>query len=104
MKYGATHFRTALARFIALSNDPDLTCVQLEQKIWGIRLPFTKVPVWHRIKFMRTDPSTSMASTSDSIHCRPGQNNLHGNPVPGRFDTGLINDGTGEDTGLDGMS
>jgi len=71
-KYGATHFRTALARFIALSNEPDLTRAQLERKIWGIRLPFTKVPVWHRIKFMRTDPSTSTISTSDSIHCHPG--------------------------------
>jgi hypothetical protein len=103
-KYGATHFRTALERFIALSNEPDLTRAQLERKLEGIHLPFTKVPVWHRIKFIRTDPSTSTTSTCDSIHCRPGWNDLHGKPIPGRFDTGLINDGTGEDTGLDGMS
>jgi hypothetical protein len=103
-KYGATHFHTALARFIALSNEPDLTRVQLERKIWGIRLPFTKVPVWHHIKFMRPDPSTSTISTSDSIHCRPGWIDSRGKQIPGRFDTGLINDGTGEDTGLNGMS
>ncbi|KAF8811590.1 hypothetical protein BYT27DRAFT_7231651 [Phlegmacium glaucopus] len=89
-KYGATHFRTALARFIALSNDPDLTRAQLERKLWGIRMPFTKVAVWHRIKFMRTDPSTLTREDS------------HGKLIPSRFDTGLINDGTGEDIGLDG--
>ncbi|KAF8810733.1 hypothetical protein BYT27DRAFT_7253430 [Phlegmacium glaucopus] len=101
-KYGATHFRTALARFIALSNDPDLTRAQLERKLWGIRMPFTKVAVWHRIKFMRTDPSTLTVSTSDSIHCRPEREDSHGKLIPSRFDTGLINDGTGEDIGLDG--
>ena len=103
-KYGATHFHTALARFIALSNDPDLTRGQLERKLWGIRMPFTKVAVWHRIKFMRTDPSTLLVSTSDSIHCRPERKDSHGKPIPSRFDTALINDGTGEDIGLDGTS
>jgi hypothetical protein len=72
-KYGATHFRTALARFIALTNEPNLTRAQLERRIWGIRIPFIKLPVWHRIKFLQTDPSTSVVSTADSIHCRPGR-------------------------------
>jgi hypothetical protein len=102
--YGATHFRTALARFVALTNDPDLTRAQLERKVWGIHFPFTKLPVWHRIKFVRMDPSTLKVSTADSIHCRPGRSDSHGNPILGRFDTALINDGTGEDTGLEGMS
>ena len=31
--YGATHFCTALARFVALTNEPDLTRAQLERKI-----------------------------------------------------------------------
>jgi hypothetical protein len=103
-KYGATHFHTALARFVALTNDPNLTRAQLERKVWGIYFPFTKLPIWHRIKFLRTDPSTSKISTADSIHCRPGRSDSHGNPIPGRFDTALINDGTGEETGLDGTS
>jgi hypothetical protein len=103
-KYGATHFCTALARFVALSNDPNLTRAQLERRVWGINLPFTKLPVWHRIKFVRMDPSMLMVSTADSIHCRPGLVDSRGNPIPGRFDTALINDGTGEETGLDGMS
>ena len=103
-KYGATHFRTALARFIALTNDPNLTRAQLERRLWGIHIPFNKLPVWHRIKFVRTDPSTSKVLTADSIHCRPGWSNTHGQSIPGRFDTALINDGTGEDIGLDGTS
>jgi hypothetical protein len=103
-KYGATHFRTALTHFIALSNDPDLTRGQLERKLWGIRMLFTKVAVWHHIKFMRMDPSTLTVSTSDSINCRPERKDSHGKPVPSCFDTALINDGTGEDIGLKGMS
>jgi hypothetical protein len=95
---------TALARFIALTNDPNLTRAQLERKVWGIRLPFIKLPVWHRIKFVRVDPLTLKVSTADSIHCSPGRSDSRGNQIPGRFDTALINDGTGEETGLDGMS
>jgi hypothetical protein len=103
-KYGATHFRTALARFIALTNDPNLTRAQLERKIWGIHFPFAKLSVWHCIKFVRMDPSTMKVSTVDSIHCRPERSDSHRKPIPGRFDTALINNGTGEETGLNGMS
>jgi hypothetical protein len=45
-----------------------------------------------------------MVSTSDSIHCRPERKDSHGKPIPSRFDTALINDGTGEDIGLEGTS
>ena len=101
-KYGATHFRTALERIIALTNEPNLTRAQLERRLWGVRIPFNKLPVWHRIKFMQTDPSMSMVLTADSIHCCPKRHDSHGKLIPGHFDTALINDGTGEDIGLDG--
>ncbi|KAF8804249.1 hypothetical protein BYT27DRAFT_7340301 [Phlegmacium glaucopus] len=65
-------------------------------------MPFTKVTVWHCIKFMQMDPSTLMVSTSDSIHCRPERKDSHIKSIPSCFDTGLINNGTGEDIGLDG--
>jgi len=101
--YGATHFRTALERFVALTNDPNLTCAQLERKLWGICIPFNKLPVWHRIKFITTDPLTLKTSTADSIHCRPVRSrDSHGNPFLSHFDTTLVNDGTGEGIGLDG--
>src|ERR1700678_3854812 len=87
--YGATHFRTALARFVALTNDPDLTRAQLKRKVWGIHFPFTKLLVWYRIKFVRMDPSTLKVSTADLIHCRPGRSDSYENPILGRFDTAL---------------
>ena len=101
-KYGATHFRTAVAHFIALTNEPNITRAQLERRLRGVHIPFNKLPVWHRIKFTQTDPSTSMVLTADSIHCYPGQRDSRGKLIPGRFDTALINDGTGEELGLDG--
>lgn len=44
-----------------------------------------------------------MISTADLIHCCPGQSDSCGKLIPGHFDTALINNGTGEDIGLDGM-
>lgn len=103
-QYGAIHFRESLARFIALSNDPGLTRAQLEQALWGVRLPFQKLPVWHRVRFLRTDPVTQCLYTADSIHCQPERLNARGTMIPGRFDTALINDGTGEDIGMEGIT
>jgi hypothetical protein len=102
-KYGAIHFHTALARFIALTDEPNLTHAQLEQKLWSVCILFSKLPVWHCIKFVQTDLLTSIVSTANSIHCCPGQSDSRGKPIPGCFNTALINDGTGEDIGLDGM-
>jgi hypothetical protein len=101
--YGAQFFRTALRRFVALSNEPHLTSAQLERKLWDIRLPFRTLPIWHKIKYLYLDPLTHAPSTADSIHSRPAKKDKRGRPVPGRFDTALINDGTGEDTGIQGM-
>ncbi|KIM35645.1 hypothetical protein M413DRAFT_20740 [Hebeloma cylindrosporum] len=101
-KYGAKHFREALARFVILSNDPNVTRSQLERRLWGVRIPFNKLPVWHRIKYQRTDPYTARCSTADSIHCQPERVSKRGAGIPGRFDTALINDGTGEEIGIEG--
>jgi hypothetical protein len=102
-KYGATHFRTALQRYVVLFNEPNIARAQLERRLLTVRLPFTKLPIWHRIKFLRKDPVTGKESTADSIHCRPPQIQKHG-VLPSRFDTALVNDGTGEDTGAEGNS
>ena len=100
--YGTTNFREALAQFVILSNNPEVTRNQLERQLWGVRIPFSKVPVWHRIKFLQTDPYTSSLSTADSIHCHPERVDKRGDIIPGRFDTALINDSTGEETGIEG--
>ncbi|KAJ8468795.1 hypothetical protein ONZ45_g17114 [Pleurotus djamor] len=101
-EYGATHFREALARFILLQNDPETSRRDLERNLWNVRLPFTKLPVWHRIKYQRVDPSMISPITSDSIHCHPQRLDIRGNTIPARFDTALINDGTGADIGVQG--
>jgi hypothetical protein len=102
--YGATYFRPALARFIALTNDPNLLRAQLEAKLRSIRMPFRTVPVWHRIKYLREDPASKTATTADSIHVRPSTLDSRGRRVPGRFDTALVNEGTGGNTGIEGKS
>ena len=48
--HGATHFRDALARFVVLQCNPNVTRVELERRLWGVAIPST-VPVWHRVKF-----------------------------------------------------
>jgi hypothetical protein len=80
-----------------------LTTGQLEQSIWNIHFPFRRLPVWHKIKFTQHDPATNLTSTADSIHARPAKVDSRGRPVPGRFDTALVNDGTGGDTGIEGV-
>ena len=49
-----------------------------------------------------TDPYTSSLSTADSIHCHLERVDKRGDIIPGRFDTALINDSTGEETGIEG--
>jgi len=102
--YGATYFRPALARFIALVNEPNLTRAQLEARLRSVRIPFGSVPVWHRIKYLREDPVSNTAMTADSIHVRPSTIDSRGNAIPGRFDTALVNEGSGGDTGIEGES
>jgi hypothetical protein len=102
--YGATYFRPALARFITLANDPNLSRAQLEATLHGVRMPFRSVPVWHRIKYLREDPVSMTTMTADSIHVRPPTVNGNGKTIPGRFDTALVNVGVGGNTGIDGRS
>ncbi|KAG6849114.1 hypothetical protein H0H93_011213, partial [Arthromyces matolae] len=101
--YGAPLFRTALARYVALVNEPNLTTNQVEYRIWRLRIPFKKVPVWHRIKFQQLNPQNGEASTADSIHAWPAKKGSRGGLIPGRFDTALVDDGSGRETGINGF-
>lgn len=101
-KYGASFFRTALARYMITQNNPQLSTAQVERQLWTVHIPFQCVPVWHRMKFLRQDPVTQQISTADSIHVRPPKKDLKGCEVPGRFDTAYINNGTGQTTGIHG--
>ncbi|KAI0690834.1 hypothetical protein BC835DRAFT_1280189 [Cytidiella melzeri] len=101
-KYGARFFREALARFITLTNKPGISRARLEEAIWNIHLPFRKVSVWHRIKFVQQDPLTLKFKTADSIHAQPIRTDSRQKEVPGRFDTALVNEGSGGITGITG--
>jgi hypothetical protein len=81
--YGATYFRPALARFIALAHNPNLSRAQLEAKLRSIRMSFHPVPVWHRIKYLREDPVSMATITADSIHVRPPTIDGRGHTIPG---------------------
>lgn len=87
----------------SLQNNPEVTQAQLECQLWGVQIPFSKVSVWHSIKYQWKDPYTSNFSTADSIHCQPEWVNKQGDIITGWFDMALINDGTGEETGIEGM-
>jgi hypothetical protein len=103
--YGATSFRDALARFVAAVRDPHLRGAQLQQATASVRFYFNTVHVYHKIKFTSYDPYTvggPRESVVDSIHSRPSRKDKRNREVPGRFDTAVIDDGTGQETGVAG--
>ena len=101
-EYGAEHFCTALRRYVILSNSPQLMAAQVERGLWDTHLPFRRLPVWHRVKFSCPELYTGVTQIVDSIHAYPRRLDVHGRPIPARFDTAFINDGTGGDTGIVG--
>ncbi|KAI0824025.1 hypothetical protein BC628DRAFT_1381212 [Trametes gibbosa] len=105
-KYGAKYFRDALARFVVEHNDltSTLTHVEIERKSAGVYFPFRKVSVFHRIKLWIDDPQglLSLTQVADIVHVQPARKNKYDNAVPARFDTVLINTGTGGPTGTSG--
>ncbi|KAJ6492474.1 hypothetical protein C8R47DRAFT_430764 [Mycena vitilis] len=103
--YGAEFFRDALTRFVVRFNNPTFTSRQVEAESSSIALPFNSVPVFHRIKYTTEDPYTiggPSDSVIDSIHVQPARKTANGKGFPGRFDTALVNDGSGKMVGTDG--
>ena len=105
-KYGAVFFREAVRRYLVLSkhSGPPLTPNQLEHAIVYVNLPFTSVPVYHKLKF--TTPADSARTnhlTLDAIYVRPERRSKKCLVIPARFDTALVNIGSGGETGVKGM-
>ncbi|KAF9037189.1 hypothetical protein BJ165DRAFT_1353838 [Panaeolus papilionaceus] len=91
--YGALGFEHALRKYVAGYRHPGSTNAQLEADVRSIHLPFQKVPVYHRIKFVSFDMHALNPldeSTVDSIHVEPEHPDKYGNPIPGRFDVVLV--------------
>ena len=100
--YGIQYFSVALACFIALTNNSHLAVWELEDIAATMNIPFGSVPVWHRVKYVREDPVTGTISTADSLYVQPAQRAKCGVVIPARFDTALINNGSGGYTGVSG--
>ncbi|KAJ7252923.1 hypothetical protein C8J57DRAFT_1187466 [Mycena rebaudengoi] len=103
--YGAALFRDALARFVVRLNHPELSSAQVEANSQDLGFSFNSVPVYHRIKFTTQDPYSALDPEStvvDSIHVQPAKILKNGEKLPPRFDTALVNDGSGKITGVAG--
>jgi hypothetical protein len=90
--YGTQFFDAALARFVAQYQNPHYTKAQVEVASWDVHIPFRKLSVYHRIKFISHDPysADNKEAVVDSIHAHPARLDSYRKRVPGRFDTGLI--------------
>ena len=104
--YGATFFTDALARYLVTFSHPNLPLHEVEQHARYFAIPFQTVPVFHKIKYTSRDPYSKnpIEVVVDSIHAQPRAKRKKGDIQPARFDTALINDGTGDEIGLNGMS
>ncbi|PIL32251.1 hypothetical protein GSI_05496 [Ganoderma sinense ZZ0214-1] len=95
--YGANQLQDALARFVVRYRDPTLTDHQVKQAAQRTVFRFGAVPVWHKIKLVLEDAQHLgvMEVIRDTVHARPERKDSQGRTVPARFDTVLVNDGTG---------
>lgn len=106
-KYGATYFIPALSRFIAQYQNPEYSKADVEAASHSVHIPFSKVSVFHRIKFVSYDlyslnPLDEVVV--DSIHVDPVHLDKYQKVVPGRFDTAIIRISDGDNLGIKGES
>ena len=104
--YGASQFEAALSRFVIHFQSPQLTRRQVEHQASKLHIPFQKLSIFHRIKYISQDPFSIDPLADivvDSIHCEPARHDKYGNIIPGRFDTAVINHKDGGNTGVKGQ-
>ena len=92
-KYGATQFIPALSRFIAQYQHPEYSKAQVEAASTSIHIPFSKISVFHRLKFVGYDVYSLNPLDEivvDSIHTDPVHFDKYRNVIPGRFDTIIV--------------
>ncbi|PPR02155.1 hypothetical protein CVT26_012116 [Gymnopilus dilepis] len=84
-KYGATLFVPALSRFVAQYQNPTFSKAQVETASHSVHVPFAKIAVFHRLKFVCYDvyglnPLDEVVV--DSIHVDPAHlNNIAETPA-----------------------
>ena len=92
-KYGATQLIPTLSWFITQYQHPEYSKAQVEIASNAIHIPFSKVSVFHHLKFVSYDVYSLNPLDEivvDSIHIDLVHFNKYKNVVPGRFDTAVI--------------
>ncbi|KAF8810553.1 hypothetical protein BYT27DRAFT_7016097, partial [Phlegmacium glaucopus] len=92
-KYGAMQFILALSRFVAQYQHPEYSKAQVEAASTSIHIPFSKISVFHRLKFISYDVYSLNPLDEivvDSVHTDPVHFDKYDNVVPGRFDTVVV--------------
>ena len=87
--YGALDFQDALADFVAQLNHPGLSGGGLKDRAHNTHIPFSRVPVFHKIKFTKAGDFSEL-EIADVVHIRPEKTDSRGRIIPGRFDTALV--------------
>ncbi|KAI0323498.1 hypothetical protein GY45DRAFT_1264472 [Cubamyces sp. BRFM 1775] len=102
--YGARYFRDTLARYVIRRHHPNLTDAQIDRASATIQFNFRHVPIFHKAKLFLEDPQHLgiLEETKDVFHAHPARMDAQGRPILGRFDTVLVNLGTGGRSGVTG--
>ncbi|KAI0069497.1 hypothetical protein K474DRAFT_1752518 [Panus rudis PR-1116 ss-1] len=102
--YGAIDFHNALRRFIVKHNNPFLSHEQVIQHTDSLYLQYREVSVFWKAHFWDDEFPRYRNSMYDYdvVHCRPSYSDTHNHVIPGRFDTVLVDDGSGSGNGIQG--
>jgi len=93
--YGALEFQDTLADFIMQLNHPGVSGAALQEHAHNTHIPFVWVPVYHKIKFTKSGTSNNL-KIIDVVNVRPEQKDSHGQIIPARFDTVLVETSKGQ--------
>ncbi|KAJ7254453.1 hypothetical protein C8J57DRAFT_1076155 [Mycena rebaudengoi] len=104
-KYGAIYFRDAFSRYVVGFKNPGFSAAQIEVGADNFYLPFQSLAAYHKIRFWNEDPlgRENAQDCLDVVHIKPGYSNKKWQQVSGRFDTVLIDEGTGGHAGVTGF-
>ncbi|KAJ3723812.1 hypothetical protein C8R42DRAFT_719715 [Lentinula raphanica] len=87
--YHAVRFEHTLKRFLVQYRDPSVPINQLDDYARFVVLPFSSLPVWHKVKFI--NPALYGSKTLDYVCAQPCRYNGDGKVVhPSQFDTALL--------------
>jgi len=106
--YGASDFRTALAKFLVHYQDPQVPRPEPQDTVPHFNFDFTLIPVFQKMKIQIKDPQghPEADDTLDVVHTRRQSKARSGRKLSARFDTVLVNvspdNGQGERSGIQG--